>query len=102
MTPLATLHKFQGFADLFLNTPATGIEDLYLTVTGMAAGFNLTATWHDFSADSGSADYGTELDLVAGYKFNDTVNAELKYGSFSSDGFAVDTDKLWLTLNVSF
>ena len=29
-TPLATLHKFQGFADKFLGTPGEGIEDIYL------------------------------------------------------------------------
>ena len=28
-TPLATLHKFQGFADVFLTTPASGITDAY-------------------------------------------------------------------------
>jgi len=31
-TPLATLHAFQGFADQFLVTPASGIEDLYFVV----------------------------------------------------------------------
>ena len=29
-TPLATLHKFQGFADKFLTTPANGIRDTYI------------------------------------------------------------------------
>ncbi len=28
-TPLATLHKFQGWADKFLTTPADGIDDRY-------------------------------------------------------------------------
>ena len=31
-TPLATLHKFQGWADKFLATPATGIDDRYVTL----------------------------------------------------------------------
>ena len=30
-TPLATLHRFQGWADKFLATPADGIDDRYLT-----------------------------------------------------------------------
>ena len=29
-TPLATLHAFQGWADVFLSTPAAGIDDKYL------------------------------------------------------------------------
>lgn len=28
-TPLATLHKFNGWGDLFLTTPNDGLEDLY-------------------------------------------------------------------------
>ena len=28
-TPLATLHKFNGWADLFLTTPNAGLEDAY-------------------------------------------------------------------------
>ena len=29
-TPLATGHKFQGWADKFLTTPGDGIEDVYI------------------------------------------------------------------------
>ena len=39
VTPLATLHKFQGWADKFLATPASGIEDAYIAVFGNALGF---------------------------------------------------------------
>ena len=28
-TPLATLHAFNGWADMFLTTPANGLQDLY-------------------------------------------------------------------------
>jgi hypothetical protein len=101
-TPMATLHKFQGFADLFLGTPANGIEDLYFTVGTAINGVSLSATYHDFSADEGSADYGDELDLVVGYAFNPNVNIQAKYATYDADTVAVDTDKLWLSLNVSF
>ena len=33
-TPLATLHKFNGWADKFLSTPLFGLEDLYLQLSG--------------------------------------------------------------------
>jgi hypothetical protein len=35
-TPMATLHKFNGWADLFLTTPAAGLRDLY---AGLAKSF---------------------------------------------------------------
>ncbi len=101
-TPLATLHAWQGWADLFLGTPATGIEDHYITVAGNAGKLSLSATWHDFSADVGGREYGSEWDLIANYPINDAISTQLKYATYDSDGFAVDTDKLWLMINVVF
>ncbi|MFT5806450.1 MAG: hypothetical protein ACI9LG_000713 [Moritella dasanensis] len=37
-TPLATLHKFNGWSDQFLNTPTQGLADLYLSVSSKVAG----------------------------------------------------------------
>ncbi|MDX1490132.1 MAG: hypothetical protein R3332_02525 [Pseudohongiellaceae bacterium] len=101
-TPMATLHKWQGFADLYLGTPANGIEDLYLTASTAISGVSLAATYHDFSADEGSADYGDELDLVIGYTINPNVNIQAKFAFYDADTVAVDTDKFWLSLNMSF
>ncbi|MGB4248071.1 MAG: hypothetical protein WBJ75_10165 [Pseudohongiellaceae bacterium] len=101
-TPLATLHRYQGFADLFLATPANGIEDAYLTVSAPVGKVNLSATWHDYGAEETSANYGSELNIVAGYVLNPRVNFEAKFAAYESDGFAVDTDKLWLTMNLAF
>jgi len=101
-TPLATLHKWQGWTDLFLGTPASGIEDRYLTVSGSLGKVGLSATYHDFRAEFGSADYGGEWDIVANYAINEMVSTQLKYATFDSDGYAVDTDKLWIMVNVVF
>lgn len=101
-TPLATLHKFQGFADLFLGTPANGIEDTYIKAAGALGGVKLAFIYHDFSANEGSADYGSEYDLVAGYAFNTTYSVELKYAHYDADNFGVDTDKMWLTLEAKY
>jgi len=30
------------------------------------------------------------------------VSTQLKYATFDSDGYAVDTDKLWIMVNVVF
>ena len=42
-TPLATLHKFNGFADVFLNTPSGGLTDAYASL-GTQLPFGLKTT----------------------------------------------------------
>jgi len=101
-TPLATLHAFQGWADKFLATPAGGIEDTYVGFTGRVGPVNLAAVYHDFSADSGGGSYGDEIDLSAGWSLTDEFSLLLKYASYSSDGFATDTDKLWVMFSAAF
>ena len=99
-TPLATLHKFQGTADKFLVTPAGGVEDVFVGVAGRVGKLKLAATWHDLSAAETSEDYGSELDLVATLPVSKKTSVQLKYADFQSDGFATDTSKVWLTVNV--
>jgi hypothetical protein len=101
-TPLATLHKFQGFADKFLGTPALGIKDKYFTVAGSISGVKLAATMHSFSTDVGGADLGSELDLVAKYKVNNNVGILAKYASYDADTHQTDTDKFWLMATMNF
>jgi hypothetical protein len=101
-TPLATLHAFQGWADKFLTTPAQGIEDTYVGVTGRVAGVEWQASWHDFGAEAVSRDYGTELDLSASRKFAGRYEVLLKFADYRADGFAADTRKYWLQFGASF
>jgi hypothetical protein len=101
-TPLATKHKFNGWADKFLGTPADGLADVYLTVKGAVSGVKLTATYHDFSSDVNGRDYGSEIDLAAAYKVNSTYSVLLKYAGYSADEVSVDTNKIWLQLGAKF
>jgi hypothetical protein len=101
-TPLATLHKWQGWADKFLTTPSAGIEDNYIGVNGSFAGFNGQAVWHDFQAEATSLDYGTELDLSVSRKFAKRYDVLVKYADYSADGLFTDTRKFWLQLGASF
>jgi len=100
-TPLATKHAFNGWADKFLATPATGLVDWMLTLSGAVAGTKLVGVYHDFSADSGGAGYGTEVDLLAARKFGPHTLG-VKYASYRADTFATDTDKLWLFAETGF
>ncbi|GAC24405.1 hypothetical protein GMES_2109 [Paraglaciecola mesophila KMM 241] len=102
ITPLATLHKFQGFADKFLATPANGIDDIYIKATGKLGNLGLTAVWHDLSSAKNSIDYGTELNLVANYPLANKLGLMVKYAHYDADELATDTNKLWAMLNLSF
>lgn len=101
MTPLATLHKFQGWTDTFLNTPANGIDDRYIGMSGKAKGYKWEAVYHDFDAERGSNDYGHELDLSVSYQINDTFSGLLKWAHYSADTFGSDTSKAWLMLTAA-
>jgi hypothetical protein len=101
-TPLATLHKFQGFNDKFLATPGNGIEDIYFTAKTKISNIKLAATYHDLSSSKNSVDYGSEIDLVAAYAFNKNYNILFKYASYDADNHASDTDKLWLQFMAKF
>lgn len=101
-TPLATGHKFQGWADKFLNTPNTGIDDRYLSLGAALFGVNALASYHDYQADEGSLDYGTEWNASLVKKFGKTYELMLKYADYQADDFQTDTSKLWLQASAVF
>lgn len=103
-TPLATKHAFQGWADIFLATPADGIKDAYVGATLALFGGSLQAWYHDFRAEQGSSQYGEEIDVAYGHPIPGVKGLVglLKYASYDADEFAVDTDKLWLQLQYSY
>ncbi|MDO6695153.1 alginate export family protein [Aliiglaciecola sp. 3_MG-2023] len=104
-TPLATLHKFNGWADIFLATPAQGLVDLSVTLSGKLAGGSLTATYHDFEADESTElvdDLGSEIDLLYTYKVSANYSMGIKYANYSGESGKTDTDKLWLWLGAKF
>jgi hypothetical protein len=100
-TPLATLHKFQGWTDRFLATPAEGIEDKYInagmTLKNVATleALSLLAVYHTYEAERVSMDFGTELNLQLQAKLG-KFNGVLKYGDYQSEGFSTDTKKYWV------
>lgn len=101
-TPLATKHKFQGWADMFLGTPATGIEDLYLSVGTKLAGVKLLAVYHDYEAEQTSADLGSEWGLVVAKSFDKNYGLSLKYADYDAPSGGSDKSKLWLTATAKF
>ncbi len=105
-TPLATMHAFQGWADLFLTTPTRGVRDMYGTVRrqfAVPALGNVTAqvAYHQFDSDFGGINYGSEWDASLGFRLG-PVNLMAKYASYNAKGFAVDTQKFWLQAEWGF
>jgi hypothetical protein len=106
-TPMATMHKFNGWADLFLTTPAAGIEDWYGGVSYKFAqvkalpGLNAAVTYHRYNSDFGSVHYGDEWNASLGFKLK-RVSILAKYADYDAAGFGVDTKKFWLQLEMSY
>lgn len=104
-TPLATGHKFNGWADIFLNTPANGLVDTngrFVYKTKEAGKF--VACYHMFAADIGGADYGTELDILYTNKIASVKGLSylVKYADYAADTNGVDTTKMWASLDYKF
>jgi hypothetical protein len=102
-TPLATLHKFQGWADKFLTTPADGIDDRYVTAAisrqrwAALDMLSIVATYHRYEAERGSLHYGSEADLQAQAKWRH-LTGTLKYAQYDADRLLTDTTKWWAQL----
>jgi hypothetical protein len=106
-TPLATLHKFQGWADKFVGpstsgTPPNGIEDLYVTLSADVLRGTVMLTYHDFDSESGGLDLGSEIDVSGSWKFGEHYSALVKLASFDAKDFADDTTKFWVMLTAAF
>ncbi len=108
-TPLATLHAFQGWADVFLTTPRDGLRDVSATASYVIAhppfGRNgvLTASWRDFHDAAGSTRYGRELDVSARLVLDQHWAVEIKGARFDGAQAAFpDRDKVWAALDYRF
>lgn len=112
-TPYATKHAFNGWADVFLNTPAVGLEDSYLTLAGefTALGLKATAAYHRYGRDEGSADFGREWNVQLLKQFGPNYSLGVKYARYSADSDSplvvgttanVDTDKFWVWGELNF
>jgi len=106
-TPLATLHKFQGWADKFLTTPPNGIRDLYGSVGYTAKKLlgtdtvTFQAAYHRFDSDRLDVHYGNEINLLVSVKVKRfTVSA--KFADYDARSFLTNTRKAWLQLEWAY
>ncbi len=110
-TPLSTGHAFQGFADRFLVTPASGIEDLYFVVGYKKENIPTWGTvsfivwYHDFSPDIAGPGLGKEIDFRIAAQptiAKGKVTVEFKFADFHGSPVVPDVRKYWITMGVAF
>ena len=118
VTPLATLHAFNGWADVFLKYTAVsntyGLNDYYFTLgykhkvygKAMAVFHKFTST-KDFP--NGGNKFGNEIDLLYTKNLAKNLNLTLKFAKYNADSDAKsvgigdkDTTKAWIMLTYKF
>ncbi len=109
-TPLATLHAMNGWADVFLNTPSEGLEDISVKLGYNAGEYGkIVGIYHSFSSDrsnaAGQDDLGSEIDIAYNVKVAKGLGLLLK-GAWYSAGDASfgynDVTKYWVQLDYKF
>jgi len=102
-TPLATAHKFNGWADTFLdNGGPVGLEDIYVAIAPkLPWGLKGKLAYHHFQSNSGGLDYGDEIDGVVSKKFFGKVTLLAKFGYYDG-GSGGRPDRHRFTLDTSF
>jgi len=112
-TPLATLHKFNGWSDVLLGRMATGnkngLEDVCVKVGYKTKEFGKAlAIYHKFDAETGAnSDLGDEIDLLYVTKVPSiaglSVMAKAAFYDAGDAGAGYnDTTKYWLMLDYKF
>lgn len=108
-TPLATLHMWNGWADMFLNTPAEGLEDTYAKFSythekssGLFGDASLALVYHHFESERGSTKFGTEWDLDFVQNFLEKYYFGVRLAHFNSRNWVADTTKLIFSVGASF
>ena len=101
-TPLATLHAYNGWADLFLTTPADGLTDLYGKASyvlnnpwGMKS-LTATAFYHVFETERTSIKLGKEFDASLELAVDKNASFLLKYANFNGVGPFKDKTIFWV------
>ena len=107
-TPLATAHKFNGFADAFLdNGGSDGLQDLMLTLAPkLPWKLGGKLVYHRFWSAQGGRNAGHELDFVVKRPIGRFFSVLLKAAFFDGQGSGATTsgrtDRYRLTFDVSF
>jgi len=111
-TPLATGHKWNGWADKFLTTPAAGLEDFYIDLTykvkdmdgslEILNGLLTKIQYHNFSATKGDAFYGREWGVYLKKSVHKNVYVETKYAAHDANDIGTNVQKIVFGVGVKY
>ena len=107
-TPLATLHRHNGWADVFTTTPVNGLDDKHVRFmqdfpdAGFIVNPRLDLRYHDFHAARGGAHYGSEFDADLNMSVLSRATVGVRFAKYDAKSFDADTTKLWLYVEVQY
>ena len=106
-TPLATVHAFNGFADVFIgqriNGTLAGLTDIYLShSTPIFYGIKWTNTLHAYGDNAVSTDLGWEVNSVLSKKFDDNFSAIVEIAHFETESTFPTTTRASLGVIYTF
>jgi hypothetical protein len=103
VTPISTAHKFNGFADAFLdNGGARGLRNLVFTLAPeLPWKFKGKLMYHEFWRDDGGGRLGREFDALLIRPFNKHLSGSMKFAVF--DGTSKGPSDRWrLVFDLTF
>jgi hypothetical protein len=112
-TPYATKHAFEGWADMFLGTPTTGVvyDTATLSMDMTALGIKWMINYGTYKQAEGNKDFGDEINAQVLKAFGKKYTLGLKYADYSADKAIaainpvtpnIDTQKVWLWGEMTF
>jgi hypothetical protein len=104
-TPFATAHKFNGFADAFLNNGGPrGLRDLFVSISPAIPidGLKFKFIFHQFWDDKGGDNLGQEYDAVATYPLNQYITLLYKLGYYDAGQSRSPQGRVRNTLEMNF
>ncbi|HWA87443.1 MAG TPA: hypothetical protein VG710_14540 [Opitutus sp.] len=102
-TPLANLHPFNGWADIFTTTPANGLRDFSVTAgIALPGGFPVKVAYHSYRSDFRNLDYGSEWDAMVTHKIAKYWTLFAQIAHYNGAGPFFDTDKIYLSVSLDY
>jgi hypothetical protein len=107
-TPLATLHRQNGWADVVDIIPAQGLRDVHVRYLqefpdlGPIKTPRVDLRLHHFTSDSGAVTYGTEFDADLNVSMMGYATVGVRWARYEANSFASDTQKVWFYVETRF
>ncbi len=85
ITPLATLHKFNGWSDQFLVTPDEGLNDRLLRLQWKKRPITVDLRYHRYSTRKNATPLGSEINIDLIYSPARKHEVRIRYADFEAD-----------------